>query len=194
MSPELTAEMCCGCLVSSASSGIGATLVTILVARSKLNSSMEESKKVKELVQVALTKLREQVRFPSLSLSRSLLSPSSLPLSFRSRLLSLSFLSLFDRSEFTTSTQSKPPNPSSLQPTCVISSSKTSHPPFASDSGRRSELSSRETRTSTRGRRRFEERFTRFGSGRVFRSLDLVPTRRSRFFASFSSFLPPPYL
>ncbi|KAL7408960.1 Man1-Src1p-C-terminal domain-containing protein [Mrakia frigida] len=43
-------------------SGIGVTLVAILVARSKLNSSMEESKKVKELVQVALTKLREQER------------------------------------------------------------------------------------------------------------------------------------
>lgn len=42
--------------------GIAATLATLLLVRSKLNSSTEETKKVKELVQVALTKLQHQER------------------------------------------------------------------------------------------------------------------------------------
>jgi len=134
---------------------------------------MEESKKVKELVQVALTKLREQVRWLSLPSLSSLF--SSLPVYHFLRLL---------RSESTTSTQSKPPSPSSLQPTFEISSSRTSLPPFVSASGRRSELSSRVTQTSTPGRRRFEERFIRYGNGRGFLSLE------NTFDASFSFLLP----
>lgn len=42
--------------------GVATLLASLLYARSKLASSAEESKKVAELVQVALAKLKEQVR------------------------------------------------------------------------------------------------------------------------------------
>lgn len=58
--------------------GVAALIASLLFAKSKLSASVAESKKVAELVQVALAKLKEQVRhYPPLSSKMCLLLFSS---------------------------------------------------------------------------------------------------------------------